>query len=207
MLFNDIMKAMLKMAIKQARQITDDQEALEVQALYKEWKAQIGRQLVAGEYVQHDGQLFKVLQTHVAQETFPPGVGTESLFMVIVKDHEGTLEDPIPFVTNMEICKDKYYTEDGVLYLGTVDTGIAVHHKLANLVGLYVVVVEQTGDEPVEPAGTKEDPIVYDKAATVLVKDLHYVDNGVVYLCVLNAGAPLHHDLSNLVGSYVQVAN
>ena len=40
---NDIYRAIVKMCIKTARQITDDQEALAVKCLYKNWSKQLGR--------------------------------------------------------------------------------------------------------------------------------------------------------------------
>ena len=43
---NDIYRAIVKMAIKTARQITDDQEALAVKCLYKNWSKQLGRELI-----------------------------------------------------------------------------------------------------------------------------------------------------------------
>ena len=43
---NDIYRAIVKMCIKQARQITDDQEALAVKCLYKNWSKQLGRELI-----------------------------------------------------------------------------------------------------------------------------------------------------------------
>ena len=45
----------------------------------------------------------KARQTHVAQEIFPPSLDTASLYEVIVKNHEGTKDDPIPFTIPMEI--------------------------------------------------------------------------------------------------------
>lgn len=136
--FNELWAAMMKMAVKQARQITDDQEALEVQVLYKQWDKQIGKQLNVGEYVQHNQRLYRVLQQHVAQSTWEPGQGTESLFVVIDKQHKGTIEDPIPYVTNMELFNGKYYTQYEVLYLCTRDSGTPLYHDLSTLVGLYV---------------------------------------------------------------------
>lgn len=41
----------------------------------------------------------------------------------------------------MEIFSGKYYTEGGVLYLCTRDSGQALSHDLSALVGLYVEVV------------------------------------------------------------------
>ena len=202
--FNDVWLAVVNLAVNSARTITDDQKALEVKVLYKQWPKQIGKRLEVGEYVQHENKLYRVLQAHVAQDTWAPGNGTESLFVVIDKDHKGTLDDPIPYTTNMELFIDKYYSEDGVLYICTRDSGNPLYHKLSELVGLYVSVVEEVIITP--PVGSKDDPIVY-TGDTLLVKNLYYIQNDILYLCVLNASAPLYCDLSSLVGLYVQVAN
>lgn len=140
--FNELWAAMLKMALKQARTITDDQEALSVQCLYKEWNKQIGKQLNVGEYVQHEGKLYRVLQAHTTQSTWAPGNGTESLFVVIDKEHTGTLEDPIPYEGNMELFNGKYYIQNEVVYLCTRDSGAPIYHDLSSLVGVYVEEVE-----------------------------------------------------------------
>ena len=39
----------------------------------------------------------------------------------LVSEHEGTKEDPIPYVHWIVIRKDKYYTENGILYIGLQD--------------------------------------------------------------------------------------
>ena len=52
----DMWRAIINLAVKQAKQVTDDQEAFELQILYKSWDQQIGKQLNAGEYVQHEGK-------------------------------------------------------------------------------------------------------------------------------------------------------
>lgn len=134
----DMWRAIINLAVKQARQITDDQEALELQILYKSWEQQIGKQLNVGEYVQHEGKLYRVLQAHTAQSTWAPGNGTESLFVVIDKEHAGTLEDPIPYNGNMELFNGKYYIQNEVVYLCTRDSGAPLYHDLSSLVGLYV---------------------------------------------------------------------
>lgn len=134
----DMWRAVINLAVKQARQITDDQEALELQILYKSWDQQIGKQLNVGEYVQHEGKLYRVLQAHIAQSTWAPGNGTESLFVVIDKEHAGTLEDPIPYDGNMELFNGKYYIQNEVVYLCTRDSETPLYHDLSSLVGLYV---------------------------------------------------------------------
>lgn len=138
----DIFRAMLHFAVQQARLITDDQEALEVKCLYKEWEVQIGRELSVGEYVQYNGQLFRVLQTHTAQVEWIPGRNTESLYVVIDKEHKGTIVDPIPWKVNMEAFAGKYYIENEILYLCTRDSGIALQYTCVDLVGTYFEIVE-----------------------------------------------------------------
>ena len=136
--FNEIWAAIVRLAVKQARQITDDTQALEVKCLYKTWDKQIGKQLNVGEYIQHEGKLYRVLQAHTAQSTWAPGNGTESMFVVIDKEHAGTLEDPIPYEGNMELFNGKYYIQNEVVYLCTRDSGTPLYHDLSSLVGIYV---------------------------------------------------------------------
>lgn len=205
--FNDIWAAVIRLAVKQARLIENDQEALEVKSLYKEWNKQIGNMLNAGEYVQHEGQLFKVLTPHVAMEAWIPGVGTESLFMLVVKDHDGSLEDPIPFNHNMELVNGKYYIQNDVLYLCVRDSGIAIHADLKDLVGNYVNVVEGEKDEPAaEPDGSKENPFIFE-AGMKLEVGMFYKQNDILYECVIASGGPIYHNLDALVGLYVEVDN
>ena len=52
--------------------------------------------------------------------------------------------------------------------------------------------------------GTKDDPIPYDKNMEIY-NGLYYIQYDVLYLCIRDSGQPLYHDLSALVGSYVEV--
>ena len=65
-------------------------------------------------------------------------MGTESLYERIDEEHDGSEFDPIPYDGNMALESGKYYTQSGVTYLCTRDSGIALHHALAELVGQYV---------------------------------------------------------------------
>lgn len=56
--------------------------------------------------------------------------------------HDGTKYDPIPYDGNMALESGKYYVQDGVTYLCNRDTGNPVYNALADLVGIYVSVVE-----------------------------------------------------------------
>lgn len=230
----NIYAAIIKMAVKTARAITDDQEALAVKCLYKQWEKQLGRQLEVGEYIQHNKQLYRVLQQHIAQANWIPGEGTESLYVIIDKEHSGTENDPIPWKANMECFNGKYYIEDEVLYLCVRDSGIALQCKIVDVLDNYFVLaneeedegedipptdeggedngeVEEGGEEIVEPEdeivaeeGTLENPIAYEVGVTPLEEGKYYIENDVVYLCN-RSEAVVYHNLSALIGLYVTV--
>jgi hypothetical protein len=53
-------------------------------------------------------------------------------------------------------------------------------------------------------SGTMEDPIPYNRNMEIF-NGKYYIQNDVIYLCIRDSGQPLYHDLSALVGSYVEV--
>ena len=63
------------------------------------------------------------------------------------------------------------------------------------------VVVQQEGEPEV---GTLDNPIPYN-GNMELEEGKYYSQDGVVYRCIRNTGTPVYHDLSDLVGLYVQV--
>ena len=117
----------------------DDNTALRMVAYYPEWTA--GTAYAAGDRLVYNGDLYKVLQAHTAQEAWLPGTGTESLYTRIDEQHDGTKYDPIPYSGNMVLEAGKYYSQSGKTYLCNRDTGNPVYHALADLVGLYVTEV------------------------------------------------------------------
>jgi hypothetical protein len=137
----EVIRLVIQSAIKYARNLTNGQEALEVQLLYKEFMAQIGKPLEVGEFIQYNDKLYRVLQAHTAQADWTPDVAA-SLFVVIDKGHAGTKEDPIPAQLNMEYFAGKYYIENGTLYLCTRDSGIPLYYLPSALIGHYFEVVK-----------------------------------------------------------------
>lgn len=128
-----------------AAYLTDDQ-ALTVKGAYWKWEdlVKAGETVKKGYRFRYGDSLWRTEQpeyTFVAHYV-PGSVGTESLFSVVDETHKGTLEDPIPYNGNMEIHAGLYYIQNGVKYLCTRDSGIPLYNDLANLVGLYVEVVE-----------------------------------------------------------------
>ena len=128
----------------QTRQVTtfSNNEALKVRDLFDDWSDFIGQTLNAGEIVRTAEGLWRVRQEHVAQAHYAPSIHTAALYERIVRDHEGTESDPIPYAPPMEIFNGKYYTQDGVKYYCNRDSEQALTHNLSELVGLYVSIIE-----------------------------------------------------------------
>lgn len=120
----------------------DDATAYRMREFYPEWAE--GQSYTVGHKLLYGGSLYKVIQAHTSQAGWKPGVGTESLFTRIDETHDGTKYDPIPYNGNMELLSGKYYTQSGQTYHCTRDTGTAVFHPLAELVGIYVEIVSIT---------------------------------------------------------------
>ena len=142
--FEEQAKIILK---AQTRAITtfSNSDALKVKDLFDDWinyTADDAENLKKGQIVKTTDGLWRVRQEHKAQKHYPPSIHTAALYERIVKDHEGTESDPIPYAPPMEIFNGKYYTQDGVLYLCTRDSGQALTHNLSELVNLYVSIVE-----------------------------------------------------------------
>lgn len=97
-----------------------DEQSLEVKDLYPTWEELIGQQIEKDFKLTYEGKLYKALQQHTVQEQWKPGIDTASIYAVISasanEEHDGTKEDPIPYVQNMVLEKGKYYTQEGVLY-------------------------------------------------------------------------------------------
>ena len=117
----------------------DDATALRMAAYYPAWTA--GTAYAVGDRLVYNGDLYKVLQAHTAQDTWLPGTGTESLYTRIDEQHDGTKYDPIPYSGNMALEAGKYYSQSGKTYLCDRDTGNPVYNALAELVGIYVTEV------------------------------------------------------------------
>ena len=141
----------LRPVIEKASQSLEDSVALTAVELFPKWIDLVdkGEEVKKGFRFQHKAESeteFKLYRTEQPRYTFvkhevPGSVGTESLFSKVDKTHAGTIEDPIPYETNMEIYSGMYYTQNGVLYLCIRDSGQPLHHDLALLVGAYVEAV------------------------------------------------------------------
>lgn len=125
----------------------DDQTSLRMISFYPEWNELVEKSYTAekaGFKFVHSGKLYKTRQeNHTFSTAWIPGEGTESIYERIEETHDGSKYDPIPYEGNMALENGKYYTQDGVTYICTRDTGNPVYHALKDLVGLYVDIVTE----------------------------------------------------------------
>lgn len=142
----ELFNAAIIVARANAQMLTDT-DALNAKALYTTWQELVDANYTAEKkYYKftHEDILYKSIQDNFTfQAQWIPGQGTESIFTRIDETHTGTQEDPIQYHTNMEVFENKYYTEDGILYRCTRNSGQALYNKASELVGHYFEVVEQ----------------------------------------------------------------
>ena len=115
-----------------------DSEALDRMIVIFDWERYIGKVLKYGQVVVYDDKVWRVRQEHPVLEVYPPSLNTASMYEVIEIIPTGEKDDPIPYTPPMEIFEGKYYSEDNMLYLCSRDSGTALTHRLADLVGIYV---------------------------------------------------------------------
>lgn len=105
-----------------------------------------GDTVVKGDKFTYEGKLYAVLQDHTILPHYFPSINTAALYVEVTPDYTeegeelGTLENPIPYESNMVLENGKYYSQGGKTYLCTRDTGNPVYHALADLVGQFVEV-------------------------------------------------------------------
>ncbi len=121
-------------AVQIAAQTFSDTDSLIVKGIYPEWKDVIGNTFKKDYKFLHEDVLYKTIQDNLLiQEQYIPGNGTESLYTRLDESHTGTVEDPIPWHTNMRPEKDKYYVEGELIAKCIEDPGQALHNKLSEL--------------------------------------------------------------------------
>lgn len=129
-----IWKKELYESINSALSHLTDEQRLDCVAIHDPWMCP--KEYSVGEYVEHNGLLYKCRTAHTSQESWSPDVAP-ALWEGI--SHEpGTRDNPIPYNNNMALEKDKYYSQSGVTYLCIRSTGVPVYNNLKDLVGIYV---------------------------------------------------------------------
>ena len=126
----------LRPLIEKASTSLSDEDAINCVEFFRPWA--VGIWLKQYERVRYGANLYRVEQSHTTQAQYTPDI-TPALYSEVGKPGQGdTPDNPIPYNNNMELYKDKYYSQDGVVYVCFRDTGVPVYNNLADLVGLYV---------------------------------------------------------------------
>lgn len=136
-------------AINCAVMLMSDEQALNCISVYPTWESYKGKPMTKlneqgkENRIEYQGELWKVRQDiPVVLENQPPSIETASLYERIDVEHEGTLEDPIPYDQTMTVFNGKYYIEDGIIYKCIRDSGQPLYASCASLVGNYFERVE-----------------------------------------------------------------
>jgi hypothetical protein len=134
------MQIVQELVVKQYNERTDisNEEALDYMAIIYPWDYYLDKVLTEGMMVTYEDKPWRVRQTHTPLEVYPPSLATASLYEAIDKEHDGTLEDPIPYNPPMEIFINKYYIENNEIYKCIRNSDTALSHSLKDLVGIYV---------------------------------------------------------------------
>lgn len=107
-------------------------ESLKRKSSFPEWKENLG-EVKQGEKYQCDNLLWEVVQGHITQANWKPSVHTSDIWKIVEKEHEGTLEDPIPYEQGMAFEKGKYYSQYGVTYLCILTTSTGYPYDLKDI--------------------------------------------------------------------------
>lgn len=125
-----------------------DEEAIKIPYCYDSWDSYIGKPLPKlneqgkENRIEYDGKLWKVRNDiPVVLENQAPGIETAALYERIDVEHEGTLEDPIPYDQTMTVYEGKYYIENEKIYKCIRDSGQPLYATCESLVGNYFELV------------------------------------------------------------------
>lgn len=101
------------------------------------------------------------------------------------------------------VTKRMKFLYDGKLYAVRQDHTILAHYYPSeNTAALYEEITLEYNENG--ELGTLDNPIAYD-GNMALEEGKYYIQGDVVYLCNRSTGNPVYHNLSELVGLYVEV--
>lgn len=103
-----------------------DTIALSIPDILPTWQGFLDRKMdiPSGVCLMHDGQCYRQNQSVPIKPEAqrPPGSpGMSAVYRPVVSGHDGTLDDPIPWVYEMDCKEGKYYSNKGKIYLCTGD--------------------------------------------------------------------------------------
>ena len=108
------------MAVQAAPTMTDNQ-ALTMPDLFPTWEQVLeeGQRLKKDAIINDGGTLYRVVQDNTTPQAGQPphGEGMLAVYRPIDKSHEGTADDPIPWIYGMDCHEGTYYSYNGKTYL------------------------------------------------------------------------------------------
>jgi hypothetical protein len=108
-------------AIKDIRSTLSDEVALNYSVLYPDWV--VGKNLLAGDRVEYEDKLYKVLQDHTTQETWAPSVAPSLFAEVLIPDTNIIPNWIQPDSTNPYMINDKVSYNDQI-WISVVDNNV-----------------------------------------------------------------------------------
>lgn len=120
-MIEDVIKAMAKLASRQAKGIADDAEALNVSYLYPEWKK--GADYVTGDRANYNDVLYRCLTSHTSQEDWTPDASPSLWAEILIPDQDVIPEWVQPDSTNAYRAGDKV-THNGKTWMSDVDNNV-----------------------------------------------------------------------------------
>ena len=108
------------MAVQAAPTMTDNQ-ALTMPDLFPTWEQVLEEEqpLKKDAIINDGGTLYRVVQDNITPQAGQPphGEGMLAVYRPIDQSHEGTAEDPIPWIYGMDCHEGTYYSYNGKTYL------------------------------------------------------------------------------------------
>lgn len=97
-------------------------DAIKFKDYLPDWTDYINKSMPKDFKFKYNNQAYKTIQAvNIVLSNQTPDI-VYALYAIINEEHEGTLEDPIPYQQQMTIEKDKYYSQYGVVYIAIQST-------------------------------------------------------------------------------------
>ena len=113
----------LRLFVKANSHTMTDDEALSVASLHDDWLPNHSYTTDdVDKVVRYKEGLYRIVSAHTSAAHYPPdGEGLLALYRPIVVGHNGTLEDPIPYLYGMDVYAGLVYTYSGGTWIAVKD--------------------------------------------------------------------------------------
>lgn len=117
---NDLLVSLTRDNAFKSIPLEDDTTALKIAAIAPEWHSGITYE--SGMIVNYNDQAYRVIQTVTSLENQTPATkGMLAIYRPLILTATGTIDDPITFISGMDVDNGKYYTFNDKKYLAKAD--------------------------------------------------------------------------------------